>query len=121
MQNRIRELRKQKRITMKQLGDAVGLAENVVSRYETGKRQPDNDALIKLSEFFGVTIGYLLGVEQSKTPPAIQQDDQQGAVKRNVIRIAGRDGSIQERFLSDDQLSAVKSILDQFPDASDDL
>lgn len=78
MQNRIRELRKQLGITMKQLGNEVGLAENVISRYETGKREPDSDALIKISKFFGVSIGYLIGAEEKENPPAIKEDSQQG-------------------------------------------
>lgn len=69
MPNRIRELRKQKGITMKQLGASVGLAENVISRYETGKRQPDNDTLLKISKYFGVTVGYLLGAEENEKMP----------------------------------------------------
>lgn len=63
MANRIRELRKQRGITMKQLGEVVDLAESTISQYETGKRQPDNETLLKISEYFGVTVGYLLGYE----------------------------------------------------------
>ena len=39
----------------------------------------------------------------------------------NVLRLAGRDGSYLERTLTDDQLRALTAILDQMPDASDDL
>ena len=63
MENRIRALRKQRGITMKQLGEVVDLAESTISQYETGKREPDNETLLKISEYFGVTVGYLLGVE----------------------------------------------------------
>jgi len=65
MTNRIRELRKAKGITMKQLGAALGLAESTISHYETGKRQLDNETLIQLSRFFGVTVGYILGAENN--------------------------------------------------------
>lgn len=41
--------------------------------------------------------------------------------EKNVIKIAGRDGSYKERTLTDEQLSALTAILDQMPDASDDL
>jgi hypothetical protein len=40
---------------------------------------------------------------------------------RNVLRLAGRDGSYLERTLTDDQLKALTAILDQMPDASNDL
>lgn len=61
MANRIRELRKAKKITMKQLGEAVDLAESTISQYETGKREPDNATLCRISDFFGVSVDYLLG------------------------------------------------------------
>lgn len=64
MPNRIRQLRKQKGITMKQLGSVVGLAESTISQYENGKREPDNETLLRFGEFFGVTVGYLLGVDE---------------------------------------------------------
>lgn len=67
MGNRIRELRKQRKITMKQLGEIVGLAESTISQYENGKRQPDNETVFRLSEYFDVTVGYLLGVEKAPT------------------------------------------------------
>ena len=75
MNNRIRELRKQCGITMKQLGDIVDLAESTISQYETGKREPDNETLLKISEYFGVTVGYLLGAENSKTPAETGKGD----------------------------------------------
>ena len=66
--NRIRELRKAKNMTLKDLGKILGVAESTVSQYETGKRQPDNETLLKLGEFFGVPVGYLLGSEIEKAP-----------------------------------------------------
>lgn len=54
--------------------------------------------------------------KDNKTPPSTEE--QQG---RNVIKIAGRNGVYRERILSDSQLAALESILDQLPDASDDL
>lgn len=73
MNNRIRELRKLQGITMKQLGEVVDLAESTISQYETGKREPDNETLLKLSEYFGVTVGYLLGAEDK---PLINDDQE---------------------------------------------
>lgn len=66
MSIRIRELRKQRNLTMKELGSLLGFSEVTVSQYETEKRQPNIEALIKLSNFFGVTVGYLLGVEDNE-------------------------------------------------------
>ena len=69
MGNRIRELRKAKGLTMKQLGEVLDLAESTISQYETGKRQMDNETLLRLGEFFEVSVGYILGVEESFNAP----------------------------------------------------
>ena len=78
MGNRIRELRKAKGLTMKQLGEELGLAESTISHYETGRRQLDNETLLRLGEFFDVSVGYLLGVENAPAEVgkrAVSDDD----------------------------------------------
>ncbi len=57
---KLRELRKSKGISLKELGSIVGVAESTMSLYENGKRQPDYETLLKLAEYFGVTVDYLL-------------------------------------------------------------
>lgn len=57
---KLRELRKEKGISLKELGAEMGVAESTMSLYENGKRQPDYETLLKLAEFFGVTVDYLL-------------------------------------------------------------
>lgn len=75
LENRIRELRRARDMTMKQLGFALGVAESTISQYETRKRQPDNETLLHMAEFFQVTVGYLLGAEP-KEKSAIDTDDE---------------------------------------------
>ena len=48
---------------MKELGKIVGVSEAAVSQYETGKRQMSNEVLLRLGEYFGVSVGYILGAE----------------------------------------------------------
>lgn len=63
--NNIRAARKAKGLTMKRLGELIGVSESAISQYETGARQPDNTKLLMLSEELGVTVGYLLGIEKA--------------------------------------------------------
>ena len=70
MRNRIRELRKKHKMTMKELGQALGLAESTVSHYETGRRDPDLETLLKMGELFNVSVGYILMAE-----PAYESSD----------------------------------------------
>ena len=57
----LRELRKSRKLTQKQVSDVIGCTEQSYSRYETGEREPSIETLLKLSDFFGVTVDYLLG------------------------------------------------------------
>ena len=49
--------------------------------------------------------------EQKETPIPNSEDE------RNVVRMAGRDGSYVVRRLSDEQYAAFKALLEQLPDA----
>lgn len=69
--NRIRESRAAANLTMKQLGAMVGVSESTVSLYETGKRQPDNETLVRIADVLDVSIDYLLGRAAAKELPAV--------------------------------------------------
>ena len=58
--NRIRELRKQKDMTQKELAKHLQIANSTLSYWEMGRYEPDSEALLKLSRFFKVPIDYIL-------------------------------------------------------------
>lgn len=61
-------------------------------------------------------------IENKTAPTLTEKDERCGITKKlNVVRIAGRDGSYEERYLTDSQLAAVKAVIDQMPDATEDL
>jgi len=70
--NNIRSARKLEGLTLKQLAEKVGASESTISQYELGKRQPDNEMLLKLSKALDTSVGALLG-EQKK--PASTGDE----------------------------------------------
>ena len=59
--NRIRQLRKQKKITQKVLAGHLDIADSTLSYWEQGRYEPDINALRQLSKFFNVTIDYIVG------------------------------------------------------------
>lgn len=61
MQNRLKELRQKNNLTLVELGKKVGLANNTLSQYETGKREPKLETWQKLADFFDVPVSYLQG------------------------------------------------------------
>lgn len=51
---------------MKQLGEIIGASESTVSLYENGRREPSHETLLKLAEYFGVSVDYILRGEASE-------------------------------------------------------
>ena len=49
-------LRKKNRITQRNLADALHSSQTSVSKYERGESEPDLEMVIKMADFFGVTI-----------------------------------------------------------------
>ena len=58
--NFIAELRKKQKLTQEQLGEKLGVTNKTVSRWETGTYLPPAEALLAMSELFGVSINELL-------------------------------------------------------------
>lgn len=57
------KLRKLFGLSQQKFGDEIGLARNTICQYESGNRVPDVDTLIKIAEFFGVSVDYVLGLD----------------------------------------------------------
>ena len=52
----LKRLRKQSKLTQKELADALHISQTSVSKYERGESEPDIEMLIKMSDFFDVTV-----------------------------------------------------------------
>ena len=115
MGNRIRELRRAKGLTMKQLGELLGLAESTISHYETGRRQLDNETLLKISEHFDVSVGYLLGAENKETPPALNARDERDIAKNLESLMAQLDSGDDLMFdgdpMSDEARESIRAAM----------
>ena len=57
---RLRELRKSKNLSQEELGKLFNVAQNTISHWERGDREPDNETLKSLANYFGVTTDELL-------------------------------------------------------------
>lgn len=58
---RLRKLRKENNMTQEDVAKKLGITRAAVGLYEQGKRNVDNETLMKLSDIFGVSVDYLLG------------------------------------------------------------
>ncbi|WP_142413098.1 helix-turn-helix domain-containing protein [Hathewaya massiliensis] len=66
--DKLKQLRDEKNITQQELADILKVGRPTIAGYETKGKQPDYDKLIILSNYFNVSIDYLLGKTDIKEP-----------------------------------------------------
>ncbi len=64
MGEKLKELRQQKQYTQENVANYIGKTKSFVCMYESDKRSPGKDTLVKLSALFGVSLDYLMGKEE---------------------------------------------------------
>ena len=64
--NRLKELRKQKGLTQQGLADEISVSKITVLRWENEERQIKPEKAQQLADYFGVSVGYLLGFTDNK-------------------------------------------------------
>ena len=61
MEFRLKKLRKDRKISQLKLALDLNMNQNSISRYENGEREADYETLIKIADYFDVSLDYLLG------------------------------------------------------------
>lgn len=59
--NRLRELRKERGLTLRELEDVINTSNQNISNWEVGRSSPNIEYLIALADYFKVSIDYLVG------------------------------------------------------------
>ena len=65
---RIRDLREDKDLKQKEVADYLMCDQSLYSKYERGERPLPLELADKLADFYGVSVDYLLGRTNMKTP-----------------------------------------------------
>ena len=60
MKNRLKELRKERKLTQVALQVQTGIEQALLSKFENDERIPPTETLLVLAEFYGVSIDYIL-------------------------------------------------------------
>ena len=78
---KLKELRKEKGLTQKEIGKIINCNQTAVGKYERGELEPSLDTLKKLADFFNCSIDYLVGCE-----------DEFGVIKSEKTELPGNTG-----------------------------
>ncbi len=61
MLDNLKELRKETCVSQKSLAEAIGVSQQSINKYENHNIEPDIGTLIRIADFFGVSVDYLIG------------------------------------------------------------
>ena len=82
---RIAAERKKLGLSQEARGEKMGVSRQAISKWESDGAVPEIDKLIAMSKLFGVTLGWLLGVEEESAAPAPGFSDEQIELIRRMI------------------------------------
>lgn len=112
---RLKELRKSKGITLEKLAEELGTAKSTLSRYENGLREPKKDFLEMLSEYFDVSVDYLLGGTNTKNNNnnnLIKEKDVEEILEDTMSEILSQDGlMLNGEILDENDLMLLKKAI----------
>ncbi len=83
------KLLKEKKLKPIDVSKATGISPATLSDWKTGKSKPKQDKLIKIADYFGVTVDYLMtGQDNSPTEPQLTKKDERDIAKdmENIIQ-----------------------------------
>lgn len=65
--NQLKKIRKKYNLTQVQFAEIFNISNGTIAMWETGKRQPDNDMLMKIANYFNISVDYILGRSETET------------------------------------------------------
>ncbi len=82
--NKLRSLRESKKMLQKQLADRLNLRTSTIGMYEQGRREPDNETLKKIANFFNVSTDFLL--DNTKENKSEKEAIEKEALKNALVK-----------------------------------
>ena len=102
--NRLKELRQEKKLSQKELAENIGVHYRTLQNWENGESQIKPEKAQQLADYFGVSVGVLLGYEEAKTLENILKDAEE------YLEMT------EDDLLSDNYSSRIKIALSEMTD-----
>ena len=88
---RLKDIRKKSKMTQTDIAKILGITREAYGMYESGKRQVSIEVLDKLSEYYGLSIDYLVGrVRADETIESLTNDERQILIKYQKLDERGK-------------------------------
>lgn len=100
----LKKLRRDKGITQKQLANMLGVSQQSVNKYENHNVEPDLSTVMKMADYFGTSVDYLIGYTDAETENAsLHTVSEEEAVLLRSWRV-----------LSSSQRAAISAIIESY-------
>lgn len=97
--DRLKELRKSKKISQLKLAEVLGVDRTMIGKYELKNHQPSNEILEKMAVFLEVSPAYLMGYDEFINNP---NSEKYSTVEKNIIdKFRKLDNDAKKRILRD--------------------
>lgn len=106
---KLKELRKEHKLSMKELGKILGLSESTISLYEAGKREPDIKTLIKMADYFKVSVDVLIGRDETNKDDILDIEHGEGILDGHSLCMFNFEKMCKE--LDEHSLDIIHSVL----------
>ena len=100
MENRIRMLRKERKMTQLRLSMELEVSQETVSAYESGKYYPSYQTLLKLSKLLNSSIDYMMGLSSIRHPQLLHLSEKEQSLM------------VRYRMLDEHQKDCLSSFID---------
>lgn len=71
----LRQLRKEKGLSLEQLANYIGVSKSSINMYERGEREPSFETTEAIADFFNVNLDFLLGREEQKNNASLPEQE----------------------------------------------
>ena len=103
LHERLLQLRKERGLTQKQLAGQLHVARSTVAAYENGRGQPSYAVLCELADFFGVSLDYLFGRNEIRSPEKMLalgvQDPQKQILVKEILSLDEEDMKVAAKVV----------------------
>ena len=116
--DRLRAIRKEYGLTQQNIADVLGVDRTTYTVYEGGSITPSPATLVKLSQIYNVTVGYLIGVEENhpelrKIPEEKQREKLLSSDPISLLKKEEKELLLYFRVISDEE---KRKIIDEMKD-----
>ncbi len=107
--NRLRELRKERKLTQEKLASEIGTTQLSISKWESGKYGISSKKALALADYFGVPVGYLLGYEASTKTDSLSDRifNLQLEIMKNIRKMGYKEVVMLEQITRDLNREAI--------------